>query len=264
MKVYKNIDVVQINVKAGVREYFLPKNVDWANQVIDKVVLYASDPENPVFSPIDGVTPVIDREVVQNLYFDFYSADEREITHSLSAQNILYTNNNCTELNSQLSLQLSRIFFGKVAPNDGCILLYVFYGTKKVDGTDVPKRNVTVQIPINAGDELVLSDVIDTYIHAKGNRVKGILSWGKLTAGAGIFITLRDHNYRTIINALPITMCRPPMADVEYGFADLELAEQVQANSLYLDDEDVDFANSYIQNTFQVGNALPITLTFLY
>lgn len=263
MKVYKNIDVVQINIKAGVREYFLPKNVDWADKVIDKIVLYSSPQELEVTSPVDRITKVLDQEEISALYFDFYSSEEKEIANNLEAKNILYTNNNCFELNSKISLQLSKIFFAEASPNDGCLLLYIFYGTKTVENVDIPKRNVTVQIPISAGEEITLSDVIDTYIHATNGRVKGILSWGSLTSGLGNFITLRDHNYRTIIKDLPITMCRPPM--LYDGLGTYESAEQVQVDSLYLDNEDVDFANSYIQNTFgENGTVFPITLTFLY
>ena len=262
MKVYKNIDVVQINVKSGVREYFLPKNVDWADKVIDKIVLYTAPQEVDVISPVDRITRVLDQDDVSSLYFNFYSADEQEIAINLESKSISNTNNNCFEIKSKLSLQLSKIFFAQASPGDGCLLLYVFYGTKTIENVDIPKRNVTVQIPISAGEEITLSDVIDTYIHATNGRVKGVLSWGSLTSGLGSFITLRDHNYRTIIKDLPITMCRPPM--LYDGLGTYESAEQVQVNSLYLDNEDVDFANSYIQNTFEIGKVFPITLTFLY
>lgn len=45
MKLYKNIDIVQINLKAGVREYFLPKNVSWFDKVVERIVVYGSNPE---------------------------------------------------------------------------------------------------------------------------------------------------------------------------------------------------------------------------
>lgn len=263
MKLYKNIDVVQINIKAGVQEYYLPKNVDWANQVIDSIAVYCSLDETPQNSPIDGITPIIESELLSEVYFDLYAADDTEITHNLNAYNILYSNNNSIEINSKLSLQLSRIFFAEEAPNDGCILLYVYYGSKDVEDCDVPQRSVTSKFEIKGGQEIALSEVIDTYIHAQGAMLKGVQCWDGY--GGGLFLTLRNRNYKTIANRLPLALLRPPMGD-EYmiDYFDVQAAN-VQANPFYLDYEDIDFANSVLQNTWE-SNVKPqkVTLTFLY
>ena len=42
LQFYKNIDCVQINIKQGVREYFFPTNVDWADKKIDKMIISLS------------------------------------------------------------------------------------------------------------------------------------------------------------------------------------------------------------------------------
>ena len=260
LQLYKNIDVVQINIKEGVQEYYLPKNVDWSNQVIDRIAIYTPYPELGERSPVDGVTPIVDREIINSLYFDLYAADEREIALNLNAQNLLFTNNNPVEINSELSLKLSRIFFAEPSPTDGCLLLYIFYGSKEMDG-DIPQRNVTVKFELPSGKELLLSDVIDTYIHGQCKKLKGVQYWGKLTQGVGAFITLRNRNYKTIVNRLSLNMCRPPMATDDSVWSKVE---RIQINTLYLD-EDIDFANSTIQNTWGADvEPETITLTFLY
>lgn len=264
MKLYKNIDVVQINIKEGVREYYLPKNVDWADQVIEKIVVYATGHDMDEYSPVDGVTPIITRELCGDVYLNLYANDESEIVTNLNAQNILYTNNNPIEINSKLSLKLSRIFFAETSPADGCILLYVYYGSVELEDYDIPKHSVTVQFNLEPG-ETPLSDVIDTYIHAQSARLKGIEYWGILTQGAGQFLTLRNRDYKTIVNRLPVNFCRPPMGVEFMETGDPIKAELVQINPFYLDCEDIDFANSTIQNTYYSSlEPIKVILTFLY
>lgn len=264
MKIYKNVDVVQINIKSGVREYHIPTNVDWADQVIEKIVVYGCNHDMEEYSPLDGVTPIITRESLHDIYFDLYTSDETEIANSLNASTILYTNNNPIEINSKLSLKLSRIFFAKEYDIDGCILLYVYYGNKDVEDCDIPKNNVTVKFELEPG-EIPLSNIIDTYIHAQGAKLRGIEYFGKLTQGQGLFLTLRNRNFKTIVNRLPLNFCRPPMGVKYMDTGDPVVAETVQINPFYLDYEDIDFANSTIQNTFyNVVEPQEVTLTFLY
>lgn len=265
MKLNKNIDVVQINVKAGVREYYLPKNVDWADKVVERIVVYGATPELDEFSPVDGVTKILDCELLSNLYFDLYDSTAIEITQNLNAQNLFYTNNNPVEINSQLSLQLSRIFFAEESKDDGCLLLFIVYGSKDVENYDDPQRSVTVEFEVPANSEVSLADVIDTYIYAQGKTVKGIQFWGGITAGSGLFVTLRNSDYHTIVNRLALNMCRPPMSADYFDLGSDISAERVQANPMYFDNEDIDFANSTIQNTHEQGlKPSKVTLTFLY
>lgn len=265
MKVYKNIDVVQINLKAGVREYFLPKNVDWAKKVIDKIVVYYAADAAEV-SPVDRYSTIVGVDIAKDLYIDLYTEDGREITHAISAQNLFFTNNNIIEVNSKISLQLSRLFFAQASPENGCLLLYVFYKSINIESFELPRKSVTVHFELGAQQEIALSDVIDTYIHANGHKVKGIYYWGSILDSA-VFMTLRDHNYNTICKHLPLTMCRPPMGEDYYGSGAETIAETLQTNPLFLDNEDIDFANSTIINTWYKGleyGTRDVKLTFLY
>ena len=265
LQLYKNIDCVQIDVKAGVSEYFLPQNVDWADKKVDKLVVYGSAPESGELSPIDGVKNVYDTEQIQSIYFDLYNQDGEAIAHSLSAVNILHTNNNPLYLDSKLSLQLSRMCFSKTPDGDGCVLIYVFWNSIDIEKDDLPNQNVTVSFDVPANTEVTLSKVIDTYIHSQSKSLKGIIVWGVYTEYSGLFITLRDYNYQTITKLLPARMCRPPMCvgntpDIGLAYQ----AESAQVHSMLFDCADVDFDNSVIYNSYDMGVDSNLTITFLY
>lgn len=162
MKICQNIDLVQIDIESNYGEatsygmsFQLPKNVDWANRVVDKIVVAAPFIEhklpgevfgarlNPLRSPINGV-PVLgsmdflqkvpgkyeDEDVVstQGIYFDLYRKDGGVLAKNLSILSILSRNNNILDINAQLDLEQSRIFIPGKFINSGCLLLYVFYG----------------------------------------------------------------------------------------------------------------------------------------
>lgn len=270
LQIYKNIDIVQINVKRGVSEYFLPQNVDWADKVVEKIVLYTSVlPEDRHTSPIDGINEIYSHEDVPNIYFDFYNQDELELAHNLSAQSIVWSNNQPVELNSKISLKLSRMFFSQPPVVDGCVLLYVFWGNKTVETEDLPQNSVTISFEMEDGQDIPLSQVIDTYIHAQGKKLKGINFWGGASMwNEGLFITLRDYNYvNPIVNMLPLAMCRPMMSvDTDtFVLPYWTVSQLVQVNSLYLDDADIDFDNSFIHKSSNAsGIAGRVTITFLY
>lgn len=267
LQLYKNIDCVQIDVKAGVSEYFLPQNVDWADKKVDKLVVYGSVPESAERSPIDGINYVYDIEQVKKIYFDLYNANGEPIAHSISAVNMLHTNNNPLELNSQLSLQLSRMVFSTPPQDNGCVLLYVFWNSKELETEDLPNQSVTVQFDVPANTEVTLSKVIDTYIHSQSKNLKGMFVWGAYTEIGGLFITLRDYNYRTITKLLPTRLCRPPMG-VDESYPTIGLAykaESVQVHSMLFDCADVDFDNSVIYNSYDSSSVgSNVTITFLY
>lgn len=265
LQFYKNIDVVQINIKAGVKEYFFPQNVDWADQKIDKMIVYGCNPDTGEFSPIDGITPILDREQVGSAYFDLYDKSNSQIGYSISAVDILHTNNHPLEINSKISLQTSKLVFTKT-PDDGCMLIYVFWGTKIVD-EDVPNHNVTFQFTLSPGQERKLSDIIDTYIHAQSRKLKGIYVWGGYGYWNFLYITLRDYNYKTVVKLLPAGMCRPPMGVDPVKIYDTiaEQAQSIQVDPMYLDSADIDFDNSFVYYSSPEGSSdANITITLLY
>lgn len=268
LQFYKNIDVVQINIKAGVKEYFFPQNVDWADKKIDKLVIYGSESFSPKFvSPIDGITPLISSELLNSAYFDLYDSDGLQIGYNVSAKNITHTCNHPIELNSVLSLQMSKIVFPETPEVDCCMLIYVFWGTSIKETDDLPNHNVTVTFPIGYGKEVTLASVIDTYIHSQSKKIKGMYIWS--IPNRTIFFTLRDYNYRTIVKLLPGEMCRPPMGVPDWAETESVVvrSQLVQVDPMYLDCADVDFENSFVFNSnFRVNPTMQvyITITFLY
>lgn len=268
LQFYKNIDVVQINVKAGVKEYFFPQNVDWADKKIDKLVIYGSEFFSPeLVSPIDGITPLISNELLSSTYLDIYDANGVQIGYNVSAKNIKHTCNHPIELNSVLSLQMSKIVFPKTPEVDCCMLVYVFWGTTIKETDDLPNHNVTVGFPVGYGEEVTLASVIDTYIHSQSKKIKGMYMWS--VPNRTIFFTLRDYNYRTIVKLLPGEMCRPPMGVPDWAESESVVVQSqlVQVDPMYLDCADVDFENSFVFNSdFRVNPTKPvyITITFLY
>ncbi len=260
MKLYKNIDVVQINIKDGVSEYFFPRNVDWADKVIEKMVVYSPAQESGILSPIDLKNYIIERDAYGDVYIDLYGEDNTELAFSLSAQSIVHTNNYPIEINSKISLQLSRIFLTTTPRGDGgCLLIYVFWGNREVEDMDLPQNSVTVDVEVPFGRDVMFDEFIDTYIHAQGKKVKGIDVWGGIHGVQDVFVTLRDHNYSTITKLLPTAMCRPQMIMGEYS-----QAENVQVHPMYLDNADIDFANSYLRASGDSRDTQKVTITLYY
>ena len=264
VQVYKNVDLVQINLKAGVSEYFLPQNVVWADEVVDKILVYATEVGGGCVSPIDGIRELYALEDTPNMFFKLYSKDEQELADDLCVQNMLYVNNCPIEINSKLSLKLSRLFFSRPPVKDGCLLLYVFWGTKVIENDERPKNSITVTVNLDGKKDIAFDSFIDTYIHSQGKRVKGIAAWVGDIYGhpTGVYITLRDHNYRTIVNTLSVDMCRPMMGTLSNSGSYWGSAQDVQINPMYLDDEDVNFANSFIHNPDGFTEDLKITILY--
>lgn len=265
LQLYKNIDLVQINIKEGVREYFFPTNVDWADQKIDKMIIYGSNPESGEVSPIDGISYVADREQIGSLYLDLYAEDDTQIAYNMSALDILHTNNHPLEINSKISLTTSKLVFTEDPVIDGCVLMYVFWGTKTVE-SELPANSVTVKFDATVGKELPLSKVIDTYIHAQSKKLKGLYFWGGVGA-SGVYLTLRDRNYRTIAKLLPGAFLRPQMGvdplAVTWDYP--ERVQTVQVAPFLLDDADIDFDNSFLYvSVDSPGAQVTHTITFLY
>lgn len=269
LQFYKNIDVVQINIKEGVSEYYFPQNVDWADKKIDKMLVYATNEQTDSYSPFDSQTLITDWSGFKNVYLDLYKEDNTQIAYSLAAQNIFYTNNNPLEINSKISLQLSKLYFTEVPDSDACVLIYVFWDTKYIETDDIPNRSVTINVPLVVGKDIILSEVIDTYIYGQSKKIKGIIFWQPPISWFNAFLTLRDRNNKTVVKCLPLEFCRPPMGlpEVYHGEPISFQTQRLQKDSLYLDCADIDFDNSTIFSPSLDGvgeKVIPTIITFLY
>lgn len=256
MYIANDIDLVQINIKSGVDEYYLPKNVNWRDRVIDKLLIVTA-PElatlGDILSPIDGKTPVLTSAVVDNLYLDLYAADDTQICRNLQAANLYHLNNNPLPIGYKLSLNLSRLFFSQAPETDGCILLYFYYGGKHED-TPLVRESVTVSVPLTANGKMSLQEIVDNYIYMQPKSVKGVYMWEWETAPA--YLTLRYADNIHVLNNIYSSLCRPPLH--EGATTD----QFTQTQPLMLDNIDIDMLNSYVQNA--QNTVVNVKITFLY
>lgn len=249
-KLLRNIDLVQINIQAGVSEYYFPKNVDWNGQVVDKLLLVA--PSADMLSPIDGTTPVLKASEVQNMYVDLYTVENRDLTHSLSHEQILYTNDHPYKPGVKLSLELSRIYFTEEPQQDGCLLLYVFWGGRDVECVEQSQRNITVEFDLAANQQISFRDLINTYAHVYGDKIRAISVWN--AEDAPVYLTLRDYQLSYIMRDVCSVLFRP----LTMGAT----AADCQVEHAYLDSIDIDFDYSYIRNA--CNEACTQRITFEY
>lgn len=253
MKLYNDIDLVQINIREGVDEYYLPKNVNWRERVIDKILVVTAPLGTTVLSPIDGQTQVLDESIIDNMYFDLYAADDTQICRSVQAANFFHLNNNPLNLGYKLSLNLSRIFFSQAPETAGCILLYFFYGTKECEDEQPIRESVTVQVPLTANGRMSLQDIVDNYIYMQPRSVKGIYLWN--WDDAPCYLTLRYADNIHVLNYLFSSLCRPPMLEPLLLYTS-------QTHSMFLDNIDINMLNSYVQNA--QNTEITVSITFLY
>ena len=253
MYLTNNIDIVQINIRQGVDEYYLPKNVNWRERRVDKIVLALAPGDVTMLSPIDGQTQVLN--AVEDLYFDLYSADDTQIARNLYYANLLHTNNNVLPINKQLNLNLCRLYFTTPPEEDGCILLYIYYDGKQTSEVEPAQKSITVSVPLAANGKMSLQDIVDNYIYMQPAKIKGVYMWNWQSSPA--YLTLRYADGIHVLNSISSSLCRPPMYDgVDHT------SEKTQLHSLLLDNIDIDMLNSFVRNAQDA--AVTVEITFLY
>ena len=249
---YRNISLVQIPIKQGVVEYRWPKNVDWAGERIDKILL-ATPIANTVLSPVDGQTHVLTEAQLRGaLYFDLYNNRDQELALGLYYQQLLASNNYPVEINETLSLRQSRLFFTQAPTVDGCLLLYVFWGSKHDENHEPARNSVTVHFPLGANEKLSLREIINTYVSADFKKIRGIECWGSETNPA--YLTLRDKQLTYIVKSVLTSLARPQMAGAT--------ASTSQVQPMLFDSLDIDFDYSFIRNATATANNQTITIYY--
>lgn len=249
---YRNIDLVQIPLKAGVKEYFFPQNVDWAGKKIDR--LSFCFPDTAGTNPVDGTTPYADTNNVPELYLSLYNANEKELMHEVFIQNLVHLNNNPVEVHDTINLSLSRMVLSTAPASDMTMLIYVYWGSVEKEDYDMPMRSVTAVFPMDADQELTFQEIINQYVHALPGRIKAITAWDTEINPA--YITLRDTNLTYIFRYVHTELMRP--SDYYLGTG----AEDMQEHGLLLDDIDIDFDYSRIRNASNGPILMKLTLYF--
>ena len=248
-ELYTNVALVRVPIIAGTDEYYLPQNVDWAKQRIDKMVLCA--PAQACTDPVDGVTPVMTSGDIADCYINLYASDNSEIMHDVSWENIVHVNNNVLRVDAALNLSLCRIYFTTPPAQDMTLLLYVYYQTRTEEYYELPKKSVTAVFDLDANEEKSLQAIINTYVHALPAKIQGIIVW---THSDPIWITLRDYNYTYQMANIHSELCRPDMGAAH--------AYDTQASLFLLNDLDIDFEYSHVREA--AGQQTTQKITFLY
>lgn len=247
---YKNVDLVQISIQKGVDEYYFPQNVSWAKEKVDKIVICA--PQAACVSPIDGVTPVMQRENLQDMYLSIFTTEDKEIMHDVYFSELLHTNNYPVQIDAELNLSVCRLYFRTAPQENACLLIYVFYGSESVEDYELATRSVTVRFPLAANAQITFQEIINTYIHALPSKVRAIYCWNAESSPA--YLTLRDHELTYILRDVHSELCRRQMVGSS--------AEETQVHPFYVDNIDIDFDYSYVRNAMDSESIQTITFDF--
>lgn len=249
-ELYTNCALVRVPIVAGTDEYYLPQNVEWANKKIDKMVICA--PSMTCVDPIDGQTPVLGFSDIADCFINLYDSNNRELMHDVSFEQILHRNNNVLRVDASLNLSLCRIYFTTPPAADATLLLYVFYGTRTEEYYELPKKSITAVVPLTPNQEMTFQEIINTYVHALANKIKGIYVWDAENNPA--WVTLRDYDYTYQMANVHTELMRP---DMNGG-----TAENSQARGFFLNDLDIDFDYSHIREA--AGQYAYVKMTFLF
>ena len=247
---YTNCSLVRVPIVAGVTDYTLPQNVEWADRKIDRLVIVA--PDSATLDPVDGQTPVLDYNTLQDMYVTLYDQNNNELMHDVSYEQLSHRNNNALPVNSKLNLSLCRISFTKAPVADRTLLIYVFYGTYTEDYYDMPRRQVTVSFPLAANEEISFRDMIDYTIHGLPTTVKGIIVWDPVDSP--VWLTLRDHDLTYQMANVHSELCRP---DGNQG-----ASYDNQCALFLLNDLDIDFDYSRVRNALSSDILQKITILY--
>lgn len=242
--------MVQVNIQQGVAEYHLPKNVDWAKEHIDKLVLLA--PSANIVSPIDGQTHVLTRSELTDMYIDLYAGDDSEICLNLAAENIMHTCNYPVEVNNTLNLNLSRITLMNAPQQDACMLLYVYYHSEDEAAYEPSRKSVTIAFDLAANEKISFREIINRYMYADGEKVRAISVWNPETQP--MYMSLQDKRLKYVLRDIYGALCRPEMLGAT--------AEQTQVYPLRLNQADIDFENSFVREASGTAHKQTITFEF--
>lgn len=249
-RLYTNCSLVRVPIKAGTDEYYLPTNVEWASRKIDRLMIVA--PTTPCVDPVDGVTPVLDAANIADLYITLYDADNREIMHDVSYENVLHMNNNILDVDAQLNLSLCKLTFTSTPAYDATLLIYVFYGTREEEYYDLPKNSITCTFELQPYQEMSFRDIIEYAIHSLSSTVKGIICWKAIDHP--VWVSLRDHELTYQMLNIHSELMRP---DMSYG-----APYQDQAALFLMNDLNIDFDYSRIIEAAGITSKQVITFLF--
>lgn len=237
MKIYNNIEFLQLNFDELTDRYYFPQNSKIAGKKIDSIGFLATSSGMPMslfqnYSPIDK-REVISENELQNIYVDIVN-DEKEVLHSqVPAICSDIRKRSRIMVGSPIDLELCCVFYaGDPADIAGkCLIAYVTYDTvEESDYQPEPMQCVTLRIE-NAPAVVKLSDYIQDYIIANKKTIKAVSCNFNYNSPNAFYLDLRDYAGRSFryVHAFSFQQAF-------YGQRDLFM----------LADFSVDFFNSYV------------------
>lgn len=235
MKIYNNIEILQVNFTGNTDKVYFPQNSKVAGRKIDEIAFYFAPAETSIItSPLDG-TVLLDEVDAAKIYADIVNDDKEILQHNIPITANSLLNNNVIPVNDVIDLELCAVrYAGDIEDIAGkSLLIYVFYDTVDMaDDINSTLQSVTIQVPINSADDIQLSEYIDDYILSSGKTVKAIET---LSYGVPFYLDVQDFGGRSF-RYLPWQRMLKPRND--YGVS--------YKNPIMLSDFNIDFENSYI------------------
>lgn len=235
MKVYNNIEYIQINLSANQDRYYLPENSSIFNKKIDEISFYAPT-EYGVISPVDGAE-LITVDVLSKFFFNVTKADRNELHNNVSCYLTQLTRNLRLPVNNIITPNLSSLNFvgteeEKELLDGKCLVLYVTYETVNEDIT-LSSNQVTINLQ---SDKPVtkITDLIDYYLLSQLKTCKAIEVLSAANSGRFYldFRTYENRSFRYI-----------PSERIEAIVAN---REDYKVNKLLINDFNFDFDNCFV------------------
>lgn len=255
MKVYQNLELIQLNLDDSTSKFYLPENTNLQGKTINAISFFAAPHGIVLDSPFDG-RQLIDADLLQNFYVEVVK-DTKTILHSkVSAKLSDITCSSRISVDSKIDLNLTNLtYVGALSDLSGsCILCYFTYDDI-VDNEYQPSTHIKAVNISNSDTNTRLSDVIDYYISALGDTVKCIeAEFDDTVADNHFYLDLRDTAGRTFRlvpgERIKIANSTPSGGNNYY-------------QKCYLADYNIDFRNSYIVRASN-SNTMNVTLIFTY
>lgn len=232
MKVYSNIECIQINLSKNLDRYYLPDNSSIFDKKIDEISFYAP---TGVVSPVDG-SVLVNEDLLSKFYLNITKADKNELHNNVSCSLSNLLRNLRLPVNTVISPNLSSIDFvgseeEKESLDGKCIMLYVTYGTTY---QDTALSNYQVVIKVNSDNSVIkITDLIDYYMLSQLKSCKGIEAVSQ-EGSARFYLDFRTYEDRTF-RYIPSERIEAISPRADY-----------QVNKLLLDNFNFDFDNCYL------------------
>lgn len=251
MRVYNNIEYIQINLSSKQDRYYLPENSAIFGKKIDEIAFYTES----AISPIDGTSVMVD---LSAFYLDVVKSTENDLHRNVSCTLSNVANNYRLPINTVISPNLSSIcFIGEdLSVLDGkCIIMYVTYETENKDA-ELSSNQVTVTINSSVR-RFALNTLIDYYLVSSLERCKAIeVQRVNNTPFYLDFKSFDDRAFRYV-----------PAERLTYNTKDrgflVEVEEQI-VNKMFLNDFNFDFDNCFIINGSANLDPIQAKIIFYY